>query len=145
MIPRTIRRPALALVPLILAVASPAAGQDQVSAAITKSDCRRLVKHVPAPDVAYRPGVDVRGRAVAPADLDDGVRIAPPETIEIDIQVELEDRFGIPADPDLFDADAQIGNVTVRDGRAYFNGQPLQNEAQADLTERCQEILYGRR
>ncbi|NFV79934.1 hypothetical protein [Magnetospirillum aberrantis] len=36
---------------------------------ITKTDCSRLIRHVPAPDVAYKPGVDVHGRAVAPADM----------------------------------------------------------------------------
>ncbi len=35
-----------------------------------------------------------------------------------------------------------VGRVTVtRDGRAYFNGQPLQDEAAWELAERCREIL----
>jgi len=36
---------------------------------ISTQDCQRLVRHVPAPDVAYKPGVDVHGKTVAPADL----------------------------------------------------------------------------
>ena len=36
---------------------------------ISGQDCQRLVRHVPAPDVAYKPGVDVHGKPVAPADL----------------------------------------------------------------------------
>lgn len=135
-----------AWLPLALAAASPAGAQGQVTVTVTKSDCARLVKHVPAPDVAYRPGVDARGRPVAPADLEGAVRIAPPQTIVLELEVDLQDRFGTPANPDLFEADAQIGQVVVRpDGRAYYNGQPLQDEAAFQLTQRCQEIFYGRR
>ena len=103
-----------------------------------------MVAHVPDPRVDYVPGKDVRGRPVAPADLDDSVRIALPEIIVIDIEVELQDRFGFPANASSFEADANIGVVEVApDGTARFNGQPLQDDAQAALTRRCQEILYG--
>lgn len=35
-----------------------------------------------------------------------------------------------------------VGRVTIEsDGRAYFNGQPLQSDEQAALAARCQEIL----
>lgn len=62
---------------LVLGAASlalPAAARAQeppqpVRIVITKVDCSRLIRHVPAPDVAYQPGVDVRGREVASADL----------------------------------------------------------------------------
>lgn len=130
-----------ALSPVVSPVASPAAAHDAVSLSITKADCSRLVKHAPAPDVAYQPGVDARGRAVVPADLDGGVSLALPETIVIDVEADLFAKFGIPLDPALYDADAEIGEVTYRDGRAYFNGQPLQNEAQAELAARCQKVL----
>ena len=131
----------------VLATTLPlAAMAEPATITITRADCLRLVEHAPAPDVAYQPGVDVRGRPVAPADLGGGTMVVPPDTIEIDIEVDLVDRFGIPANPDLFDADAQIGTVVVEpDGRATFNGQPLQDEAQFELTRRCQEIFYGRR
>lgn len=108
---------------------------------ITKADCSQLVEHAPAPDVAYQPGVDVTGNSVAPADLNGGYQLELPETIVIDIEVDLLDRFGIPANPVLYDANAVIGRVEYRDGRATFNGQPLQDEAQAELSRRCQEIL----
>jgi len=36
---------------------------------VTKSDCARLVTYHPSPDVAYKPGQDVHGKYVAPADL----------------------------------------------------------------------------
>ncbi len=109
--------------------------------AITRADCARLVAHVPRPDVAYRPGVDVYGREVATADLGGAPRIELPKTILINIEIDLLQRFGIPANPALYDADAEVGEVAYRDGRFTFNGQPLQDEAQAELAARCQAIV----
>lgn len=49
-------------------------------------DCARPVTHRPEPGVAYRPGIDVHGRPVAPADA--GSTALPPENPEF-IGVEL--------------------------------------------------------
>ncbi len=132
--------PALFLLAAALAVA-PVAAHEKATVAITRADCARLVEHVPDPDMAYRPGVDVYGREVAPADLGGTPRIELPETILIDIEIDLLQRFGIPASPALYDADVEVGEVLYKDGRFTFNGQPLQDEAQAELAARCQEIV----
>ncbi len=154
--------PALYLLSAALAAtlaATPAAAHEKATVAITgvaitrvaitRADCARLVAHVPGPDVAYRPGVDVYGREVAPADLGGAPRIELPETILIDIEVDLQARFGTPANEVLFDPDAEMGWVVYKDGRFTFNGQPLQDQAQdqaqAELAARCQKIVDGRR
>ena len=135
---------AAGLAAALMLLAGPGRAESQV-VTLTKEDCRRLNVHVPDPGVAYRPGVDARGRPVAPADLGGTPALSLPETVTIEIEVDLQERFGIPADPGLFKGDAQLGTVTVdRDGRARFNGQPLQDEAQYELARRCQEILSGR-
>ncbi len=121
--------------------AAPAAAHEKATVAITRADCARLVAHVPDPDVAYEPGVDVYGREVVPADLGGAPRIELPKTILIDIEIDLLQRFGIPANPALYDPDAEVGWVVYRDDRFTFNGQPLQDEAQAELAARCQEIV----
>ncbi len=134
------------LVPaLFLLVATLAAAHEKATVAITRADCARLVAHVPGPDMAYRPGVDVYGRAVAPADLGGPPRIELPEIILIDIEIDLLQRFGIPASPALYDGDAEVGEVAYRDGRFTFNGQPLRDEAQAALAARCRKVVDGRR
>ncbi len=132
--------PALFLLAAALAVA-PVAAHEKATVAITRADCARLVEHVPDPDMAYRPGVDVYGREVAPADLGGAPRVELPETVLIDIEVDLLARFGIPANEVLFDPDAEVGKVVYKDGRFTFNGQPLQDQAQAELAARCQEIV----
>lgn len=128
----------LALVPGLATAAEPAI-------AITTTDCARLVKHVPAPDVEYQPGQDVHGRPVAPADLDGGYGMNLPETIRIPVTVLLQERFGIPANSVLYKAEAEIGvaEVSLDGERVTFNGQALTSpEAQA-LAATCQEIMGG--
>lgn len=135
-----------AAVPILAAWAGVAAAED-INVQLTREDCQRLTRYVPDPGVAYQPGVDVNGRAVTPADLGGAPAIQMPaiqipETIQITIDVDLQDRLGFPANDKNFEADALLGVVTLGpDGRAYFNGQPLQDEAQYELAQRCQEIL----
>jgi hypothetical protein len=133
--------PAIAVVP-VLAIWAGIAPAEEVSVTLTREDCQRLTRYVPDPGVAYQPGVDVNGRAVVPADLGSAPVLQIPETIQITIDVDLQDRLGFPANDKNFEADALLGVVTLGpDGRAWFNGQPLQDEAQYELSQQCQEIL----
>ncbi len=111
---------------------------------ITKADCAALVRHVAEPGVAYEPGVDVNGRPVVPADFGDTPEIKLPEEIVIAITVDIDKRFNIPPQQeptqDLFRPEAYIGTVIVKkDGRAYFNGQPLTSEESHALAAACQK------
>lgn len=107
---------------------------------ISKNDCARLVAHQPSADVTYKPGVDVHGRAVAPADLPGTPQIAIPEEIAIDITVEIQKRFNIPSNSALFKPEARVGTVVVKpDGSATFNGQPLTSPEQQALSALCQK------
>jgi hypothetical protein len=109
---------------------------------LSESDCDRLARHYPAEDVTYQPGRDVRGKAVAPADLNGGSGLVLPEAVVIPIQLELFERYGLPANQANFKGDAYIGEVVVdvASGRAIFNGQPLQSEDEAELAALCQRI-----
>ena len=52
---------------------------------VSEEDCRRLVRHSPSADVEYKPGVDVRRKSVAPADLPGSASIKIPDKFEFDI------------------------------------------------------------
>ena len=45
--------------------------------------------------------------------------------------------IGVPATGGAYGAKAIYGYVTVKDGRAYFNGKPLAPDASAALVEAC--------
>ena len=105
--------------------------------AISRSDCERLVRHEPAPDVVYQPGIDVHGRPVAPADLGGGAQIQLPDVIYIPIEVLIQDKYGIPANSVLYHATALVGVVEVRGNQVYFEDQPLTDPEIAALEEAC--------
>ncbi len=54
---------------------------------VTKRDCRRLAIETRSADVAYQPGVDVRGNAVKSADLQTGFEYVLPDVIEFPITI----------------------------------------------------------
>ena len=112
--------------------------------AISQRDCRQLARHEPAPDVAFQPGVDVHGNAVAPADLNGGAQISLPEVIYIPLEVLIQDRFGIPANSVLYEAKAQVGVVEVRDDKVYYEGQLLNDPETVALEEACRAKLAGK-
>jgi hypothetical protein len=127
----TVRRALIAVI--LLAVASGAL--PMAAQTIAERDCRRLERHVPAADVAYRPGVDVRGRRVAPADLTPSAAIVP-ERLAIYLGVDLRQRLGLP--PGMI-ADLPLGIIEVDSGIVLFNGQPLAPDAAAGLAAACAE------
>lgn len=120
-----------------LVCAGPAAA-DTVT--VNRTDCLKIVKHVPATDVAYQPGVDVHGKPVVSADVEGSVSVTVPKDFTIDITVKIDDRFGIPATPNLYKPEANIGVVTVKGDKAYFNGQPLATESINELAEICRKL-----
>ncbi len=146
----TFARPVIGLILLLSALASlaPAArAAEGVTLKVTGADCRRLVAHVPDPGVAYQPGVDVRGRPVVPADLGGAPRLKLPEEIEVPVTLEMLARYGLPANSRLYKLDDTligIARIRVRDGRAWFNGEPLGSAEERALTEACREVSAKR-
>lgn len=63
-------------------------------ARITKRDCKRVIRHQARADVAYKPGVDVRGNPVAPADASGGFTIPLPDVFEFNITKDLTTYLG---------------------------------------------------
>jgi hypothetical protein len=127
----------LSYVLALLLYAAPATAQ---KASVTDAECRQLVEYVASQDVNYKPGVDVRGRPVAPADLSSGPQIQAPQNFTFDLNVDLK-QFGIPAGSPIFQPSVGIGKITVENGgrRVLYNGQPLGNSEQSALAKLCKQ------
>jgi hypothetical protein len=111
---------------------------------VTRAACKELVSHVPDDDVTYKPGVDVRGNKVAPADLNGGSNIlnALPKEIEFPVTIDFFEYAGI-AVPNGVSGEQNIGKVSYRNGRVYFNDQPLGDDANnAELIEACRKAGF---
>ena len=110
---------------------------------LTRQNCAAITTHVPSADVEYRPGVDARGRPVAPADLPGGTAVRIPDEIAIDIGFNLAEKYGIGAGG-RFVGDAVIGRVSVKQGRVYWNDELMADREQHAIAEACRK-QYGAR
>ena len=64
-------------------------------ARITKRDCKRLMRHQARADVAYKPGVDVRGNSVVPAGAGGAFTIPLPDVFEFNVTKDLTAYLGV--------------------------------------------------
>jgi hypothetical protein len=125
---------------------SPVVGWAQpLTITVVGDECTEATRHVPDADVAYEPDVDVDGEPVTPADVNGGLRVTIPDSFTIPITVDLARRFGIPAVPDLYKAEPNIGTVVFRDGEAWFNGQRLTADDEAALIAACRDATHSKR
>jgi hypothetical protein len=132
------------LIPAVVMALGAAAAEAQQAQPVTisRQDCANILRHSPSADVNYKPGVDVSGRAVAPADLPaQGSSIAIPEQITINL---LFNPFAGRVAPgtgatSLAPSQGSAGTVTVdtRSGRVTYNGQPVGDSQQNAVAEAC--------
>lgn len=92
---------------------------------IDTSKCRFATRHQPAPDVAFKPGVDVHGNAVVPADVNGGQVFQPPARVPIQLLIPLSELLANPP-AGLGDANIDLGllEVEIATGRLFLNGKP---------------------
>lgn len=126
----------LALVP----VGAAAEGNMQVD----RATCARLVGHTPSADVAYRPGVDVRGRPVASADLDGEGQASPlqlPQTFETNVAMNPMDKLSTTKYANSTMSAGKVAYDTAS-GQVSYNGQPITSSQTAALTKACREAGF---
>ena len=92
---------------------------------IDNARCRIATRHEPAPDVAYKPGVDVDGNPVVPADVNNRQVFQPPERVPIRLLIPLSELLANPP-AGLGDTNIDLGllEVEIATGRLYLNGKP---------------------
>jgi hypothetical protein len=107
---------------------------------VTATDCQRLVRYQPSADVAYKPGVDVNGKPVAPADLPGSVTLKTPTEVTFDVTYDLLSNYGVSSDSVLAPrGEAVVGTVKydMLSGALTFNGERLDDAETAALSELC--------
>ncbi len=131
------RRPSLwPFACLLVCLSSAAWAQD-----LPNNFCQALVQHVPDADVAYQPGVDVHGHAVAPADLPDSAGAGKPWPVQIPLTARLFKVLKLPTAnfpfQDLEKTDINLGTLSLDGDRVLLNGSPLSDAQQANLAVLC--------
>jgi hypothetical protein len=113
----------------VLAAAPAAAGDD---------GCRMLLRHLPADGVAFRPGVDVRGRPVAAADLAPAPPVLREDTVFIDLSLPVGlFRAGPARRHDLADLVLGVIEIDLASGAVRLDGRPLTHPEADRLAAYC--------
>ena len=108
--------------------------------------CNALVKHTPDASVAYQPGVDVNGNAVAPADLPGAPQMKLPDQIKIPLTINLAQSLNLNTSSYPYNqlgagTEAVIGTLSVdtTGDKVLFNGQPISDTQQDKLAVLCMQ------
>ena len=121
--------------------AAPPPGGVSVSAdgrvVVSSKACAEVVAHVPDAGVAYRPGVDVNGNPVAPADLPDSASPIAPDNFPIFLTLDLKRKFRVPDTARLFKLQEVVGLIAVQGDQVFFNGQPIASGEASLLAAAC--------
>lgn len=121
---------------ILLLLAPLPSAAESLDLTITRQDCRFLQPYEAeiGQDPAYRPGVDVEGNPVAPADLDGGTRFRIPESFSFPLEV-------TPFPDSAFSSSAiRLGRVRVDSkGRAFWNGERLSERDRYLVAQECRK------
>ena len=128
---------------------------------VSRQDCLILTQHIPKDDVAYKAGVDVRGRSVKPADISPAVDLGLKNGISflliLDVAEENRGRQNRSQknrgqknrgngnankqfrDHPGLEGKINLGQIMIKDGKATLDGKPLAVQHQMELNEFCQK------
>jgi hypothetical protein len=81
---------------------------------ISSRVCAALGPDAAVPGADYRPGIDVNGKKVAPADLPSSAPSLQLDNFPIEIKKDLAGSFGVPPAGGAYGAKAILGYVTLR-------------------------------
>jgi hypothetical protein len=120
------------------------------TAYVTRHDCAALVGHLPPPSIDYKPGVDVHGKYVAPADLPAGTPdLGLPDRITFELKVNPLTYGGAAStaqsSPNRFaETQTSMGKVDVdpNTGAVTINGQPLGGDDNRAVAEACRKAGF---
>ncbi len=102
-------------------------------------ECRILPEHKAANDVTYQPGIDVRGKAVVPADINADPMGISTQTIVVPLTVDLAKRLQNQNIKGL-EMEGTLGFLEIApSGRITYNGQDLTSQVHALCGEKPQE------
>ena len=110
---------------------------------VDKRTCQKILKHAPADGGGYKPGVDVRGKKVVGANVAGSTSIKIPKDISFDYGIDLEAKYGL-GNTTAATGNPTIGRVTVRGGRVFWNGQPLDGTDRSAIAAECGRV-YGKK
>jgi hypothetical protein len=104
-----------------------------------------MTDHHAVADATYKPGVDVHGKAVAPADVPSSTSFALPNKIAIPLTLDLAKSLNLNVSQYPYNrlgtgTEVQLGTLTLEGDQVFFNGKPLTSQDQEGLLTACSTI-----
>jgi hypothetical protein len=113
-------------------------------ALISQQHCQQLTAHTPQDNVRYRGGVDVNGKAIAPADLADEDEASSnwaddlAKQATVAVTVDLASYLGLAMPQPGLKGEVPLGVLELGPGGdVLFNGQSLSDLQKSRLTTLC--------
>ena len=142
------------LIPVFLVFAMPAMAQEaNPIIRVDNAACRYVTKHIPDADVDYKPGVDVHGKKVVPADITPPTDYGLENSFNLRLTTDAVRAFGIKV-PEIrsnvsgsnpnssaVTSDTAFGYITLKNGKPFLNGKPLDPAGQSQLAILCKSQL----
>jgi hypothetical protein len=114
----------------------------ELTIVMSEKECRRLLQHQPDADVAFKPGVDVRGNSVAPADLASNQDMLAKLAKVYEFPIRINPLSG-EAGQRFSETRLDLGKIRFdpNTGDVSYNGQPLPGSNRRDFVYQCQKLL----
>lgn len=128
---------------LFMAFSASATEHTVMQASVSLEDCQKLLAAQAKNDPAYKPGVDVYGNPVAPADVEPTLgQIQLPDEIVIDFGLDLAGRYNINGSG-LYTATAGILTIhyDIAAGGLTVNGRPLHQDDTRAVLSACRMMV----
>lgn len=123
----------------------------ETKAYVSVESCRILTTHIPIEDVAYKAGVDVRGRPVKSADLSPAPDLGLKNKISFRLILDVaeENRGSVSSEKQFQDhpgleGNINLGEIVIKDGNVTLDGKPLAAQHQIELSEFCKKNKFLR-
>jgi hypothetical protein len=122
-----------------LVMAQPMAAEEEGS---MPPECRFIVKHTPEKGVAFTPGVDLKGKAVVPADIN-ASPFELPDVVQVPISIDLIERIrNAPEQFSGVEAEADYGVLEIhKDGRILYDGQDWGDPVRAACGHKAEDAI----
>jgi hypothetical protein len=115
-----------------------ASAPPRIEVRVDSTACQSLIEYKEPAGVEYQPGVDAKGRHVAPADLNGVPDIKLPDSIDVPLTLDVLENSGVTV-PEGMEGKASLGKLTFKGNAVYLNGQRLGGRDTAALEQACRK------
>ena len=107
--------------------------------------CNYMISHQTDNDVTYKPGIDVEGKAVKPAELKTSHSIQAPDIIEFPLTISLDQFLETAGISEKLEMETKLETITIemKTGKVTYGGKDITSDLQNYCHESTHHIKSG--